>query len=274
MNMHLKDAGVHRINRKTVKYIYEEINKLLTVDEQIEICKSCVNEALIELLTNENYPKEQLLYSVLYYLSSSDNITDSLTLYLLISSLVNPQDNNLDKEVCLSLTKKFNALLKYDGLVIRWDVLFEIKPDGTKVGLPDLCTFEELDIPYDRMQTSELMSKKIEEEVTKANWSNEYKWSGNTFSFGNGNDISFQTLPIRKLFSTLTRKKGGWATISELRRETGKDADYLRATIRQIEVRLKNNISFPVSIPSTKDDNLLPKPVEGAYRIKIIKKSP
>ncbi len=265
----LEDFGVHKINRKTIKYIYEEVNKLLTIEEQTEICKYWVNEALIQLLINENYPKEQLLYSVLYYLSSSDYMTDSSTLYLLISSLVNPLHNGLELEVCHNLTDKFNNLLKYDGLLISWDVASETSDDGTVVKIPDLCTFEELDIPYDKTQASELMGKKLNEETVEANWSSEYKWEGYTFSFGNRNNISFQALPTRKLFTTLTRKKGGWAAISELKRETGKDANYIRATIRQIEVRLRQKISFPVSIPSTKDDSLQPKPQEGAYRIKV-----
>lgn len=265
----MEDSGIYRINRKTLKYIYEEINKLLTAEEQLEVCKISVNENLIELLVNENYPKEQLLYSVLYYLATSDNFTDNATLFLLVGNLVNPLYNGLELEVCHSLTDKFNALLKFDGLIISWDSSSDILDDGTVIKTPDLLTFEELDIPFDKTQTSELMDKKIEEEVKVANWSNEYKWEGNTFSFGNGNDISFQSLPTRKLFAVLARKKGGWATMHELKQETGKNPEYIRATIRQIEVRLKHKIRLPVTIPSTKDDNLQPKPQEGAYRIKV-----
>jgi len=269
MDNQTDDLGIQRFNRKTLKYIYEELNKLLTVEEQLEICKISVSEKLIDLLLNENYPKEQLLYSVLYYLSTSDNFSDNNTLFLLISNLVNPLYNGLEVEMCHKLTDKFNALLKFDGLILSWDSTTDILDDGTVINVPDLLTFEELDIPYDKTKTIELMDKKIEEEVKEANWSSDYKWEGSTFSFGTENDISFQTLPTKKLFAALARKKGGWATMHELIRETDKNPEYIRATIRQIEVRLKKIISFPVTIPSTKDDNLLPKPQEGAYRIKI-----
>lgn len=105
----------------------------------------------------------------------------------------------------------------------------------------------------------------------KIEWQNDFHWEGNNFIFGEYGSISFNSTERKALFKKLTDKKGGWVKVTELRGD--KNDDYVRATISQIEKRIRSKFGKFLSIPSTKDDNASGKPEgQGAYRIKFIPK--
>lgn len=97
-------------------------------------------------------------------------------------------------------------------------------------------------------------------------WQDDFVWEGNKFIFGNYGFIDFDSNERKILFQELTKAKGNWVKVSEL----GKTANSVRPTISQIEKRFDLNLKKHVSIPSTKDDDLIGKPDgQGAYRIKF-----
>lgn len=99
-------------------------------------------------------------------------------------------------------------------------------------------------------------------------WSEDFRWEGDTFMFGNYGTVHFSSSERKTLFKCLTDMKGNWVTVKKL--QGPKDANYVRATIRQIEERFHSNLKDHISIPSTLDDNAEPKPSQGAYRIKVL----
>lgn len=103
----------------------------------------------------------------------------------------------------------------------------------------------------------------------KANWSKSFKWQKKVFIFGKYGEISFNSKIRIALFKELAKEKGSWVTVRKLKEITEKDDSYVRPTIGQIEKSMKPNLRQHISIPSTNDDYLQPKPVEGAYRIKF-----
>ena len=101
------------------------------------------------------------------------------------------------------------------------------------------------------------------------NWGDDFVWKGNEFIFGSYGSINFESDDRKALLKALTDARGNWVTISKLKGD--KDTNYARATIKQIENRLAPKLKKHVSIPSTKDDDLEPRPPgQGAYRIKFI----
>lgn len=103
-------------------------------------------------------------------------------------------------------------------------------------------------------------------------WLNDFKWEGKKFIFGEyGSTQTFKSDDRKALFAELTKAKGKWVTVRKLREVTEQGDDYIRPTIGQIEKCFSGELSRHISIPSTKEDDLLPKPEggEGAYRIKI-----
>lgn len=98
-------------------------------------------------------------------------------------------------------------------------------------------------------------------------WTDDFRWEGNNFVFGKYGSIPLQSKNRKHLFKALTDKKGGWASISELKGE--KTAGYVRSTIKQIEDRLPETARGHISIVSTQDDDTEGKPNAGAYRIKV-----
>jgi len=98
-------------------------------------------------------------------------------------------------------------------------------------------------------------------------WTDDFRWEGNNFVFGKYGSISLQSKNRKHLFKALTDKKGGWASISELKGD--KTAGYVRSTIKQIEDRLPETARGHISIVSTQDDDTEGKPNAGAYRIKV-----
>ena len=109
---------------------------------------------------------------------------------------------------------------------------------------------------------------KINREVSEeAVWSDDFRWEGNDFVFGEYGSIPLQSKDRKYLFKALTDKKGGWTTISELK--GNKDAGYVRSTIKQIEDRLPEKAKEHIKIVSTQEDDSIEKPNAGAYRIKV-----
>jgi len=98
-------------------------------------------------------------------------------------------------------------------------------------------------------------------------WSDDFRWEGNDFVFGVYGGINLVSSDRKHIFKVLTDKKGGWATISELK--GNKDAGYVRSTIKQIEDRLPEKAKEHIKIVSTQEDDSIEKPNAGAYRIKI-----
>ncbi len=102
-----------------------------------------------------------------------------------------------------------------------------------------------------------------------AEWSEDFRWEGNNFVFGELGSINFKSDVKISLFNALVGAKGGWVTIRELKKITEKDEkSYIRPTIGHIENDMSPKIKKHINIPSTRDDNLSPKPQSGAYRIK------
>ena len=109
---------------------------------------------------------------------------------------------------------------------------------------------------------------KINREASEeAVWSDDFRWEGNDFVFGEYGSINLVSSDRKHIFKALTEKKGGWATISELK--GNKDAVYVRSTIKQIEDRLPEKAKEHIKIVSTQEDDSIEKPNAGAYRIKV-----
>lgn len=121
-------------------------------------------------------------------------------------------------------------------------------------------TFEQENKP----ETHTTVSKTVKEEAV---WSDEFKWEGKDFVFGKYGSINLVSSDRKHILKVLTDKKGGWATISELK--GNKDAGYVRSTIKQIEDRLPEKAKGHIKIISTQDDDGVEKPNAGAYRIKV-----
>lgn len=103
----------------------------------------------------------------------------------------------------------------------------------------------------------------------KIEWLESFHWKENTFLFGDYGDITFKSNERKKLFKTLADRKGDWATVKKLEETTGKNENFIRATIRQIEERFEPNLKRHISIPSTQEDKTIDPPPQGAYRIKF-----
>ena len=109
---------------------------------------------------------------------------------------------------------------------------------------------------------------KIDREASeKTVWSNDFKWDGNNFLFGKYGSINIVSNDRKHILKVLADKKGGWATINELRGD--KNAGYVRSTIKQIEDRLPKEAKGHIKIVSTQEDESAEKPSTGAYRIKV-----
>ncbi len=109
---------------------------------------------------------------------------------------------------------------------------------------------------------------KVNETVKKeAVWPDDFRWEGKDFIFGKYGSISLVSSDRKHILKVLTDKKGGWATINELK--GNKNAGYVRSTIKQIEDRLPEEAKGHIKIVSTQDDDSTEKPSQGAYRIKV-----
>ncbi len=110
--------------------------------------------------------------------------------------------------------------------------------------------------------------------LNQPNWQNDFIWEGKRFVFGKYGSTSIFNSKIRlTMFRELTKAKGNWVTVNQLKKLTSKDETYLRPTIGQIEKTFNSNLKKYISIPSTEEDDLQPKPPKGAYRIRFTPKS-
>jgi len=110
--------------------------------------------------------------------------------------------------------------------------------------------------------------EKLPKVESETDWPKDFKWDGKDFVFGEYGSISFISSDRKHILKVLTDKKGGWATINELK--GNKDAGYVRSTIKQIEDRLPKEAREHIKIVSTQDDDSKEKPNTGAYRIKVL----
>jgi len=123
--------------------------------------------------------------------------------------------------------------------------------------------------------------KKVDSSVAKKKdvplWSNDFHWEGKKFIFGEyGSTSNFSSDDRLALFKEFTKAKGFWVLMTSLIKatKTKKDAVYIRQTIGQIEGSFSKELRRYISISSTRDDDLEPKPQNSAYRIKFTPKSP
>lgn len=101
----------------------------------------------------------------------------------------------------------------------------------------------------------------------KSVWPDDFRWEDNNFVFGKYGSINVVSNDRKHILKVLADKKGGWATINELKGD--KDAGYVRSTIKQIEDRLPKEAKGHIKIISTQEDESVEKPNTGAYRIKV-----
>lgn len=107
----------------------------------------------------------------------------------------------------------------------------------------------------------------------RVEWSESFKWQGKDFIFGKYGKRGFNSKTTIALFRSLTNAEGNWVTVRKLKEDSGKDENYVRPTIGQVEKSMNPELKKYISIPSTKEDDLQPKPSQGAYRIKFSPKS-
>lgn len=122
------------------------------------------------------------------------------------------------------------------------------------------------------MQQKQSEPRVMQPQIVEPDWPIDFRWEGKKYVFSMLGDITFTSKERKHIFKTLTDKKGGWATINELK--GNKKPEYVRTTIKQISNRLPNEVKKYLSIIPTTDDDSKNKPNEGAYRIKIIKHTP
>ncbi len=118
-----------------------------------------------------------------------------------------------------------------------------------------------------KLAKQNLNQSQTQSHVGKIEWRNDFKLDVDSFVFGNYGKISFKSKDRKNLFQQLFNAKGAWVTVQKL---TGsKDANYVRATIKQIEDQMQVNLKKHLKIPSTQDDELEPRPLQGAYRLRF-----
>lgn len=98
------------------------------------------------------------------------------------------------------------------------------------------------------------------------NWSDDFKWQGNTYLFGNIGSIEFENQNSKRLFEMLVAKKGDWLKKPEYEKEF--TYEYLRPTVKAINTRLSKTTTGRIKIVSTKSDKTdFPTSNVSAYRI-------
>lgn len=169
----------------------------------------------------------------------------------------------LKQGVVLEVEPKMNDVLDYGNIQIKVDML-KFEDFYKKIREEYIRRNKSKEIP----ENSTVASAKVDRTIgNKIAWHEDFKWKGKDFVFGNYGNINFSSDDTpKKIFLMLSEAKGNWVAIVNIGKEIKKDANHIRSTIGQIRKRLPKNIS----IPSTRDDNLEPKPSEGgAYRIKF-----
>lgn len=155
------------------------------------------------------------------------------------------------------------SIVEQPGIVRNSDTQIKIFPDKFKV-LRDIL-FKLLG-----KQSVEEDKKNKSKQVLNAAWSDDFRWEKDRYVFGKfGMTTSFNSRDRKNLFKALTDAKGNWVTVKKLCEVTAQNENYVRPTIGQVERGFSDELLKHITIPSTIEDNLEPKPQEGAYRIKF-----
>lgn len=160
-----------------------------------------------------------------------------------------------------SLVKKLSSFGLYTYIGVE-DV-------GDSIRLRDLnkkLTQEVVDLLRADNVSNPMVTNKFSSDHT-AKWSDDFKWEGNKFVFGEYGSIAFTSLDRKHIFKSLVDKHGGWATLSEMKGT--KSAEFVRSTIKQIEDRLPIKSRGHIKIVSTLENKSVDKPIEGAYKIEF-----
>ncbi|MCD6225461.1 hypothetical protein J7J95_00035 [bacterium] len=168
----------------------------------------------------------------------------------------------LKQEVILDASYERKSVLEYSNIIVRvdpvkFDDFYKRAQNEFKKRKKTVKKKKELKAPTGKAQIAE----------EKGVWPDDFRWEGKNFVFGKYGSISFKSKDRERIFKVLTSKKGGWATIRELM--NGKNASYVRSTIKQIEDRFPKEVKKHVKIVSTQEDDFGKKPNVGAYRIKV-----
>lgn len=178
-------------------------------------------------------------------------------------------DHRLDS---LKYLQKIGVVTDYSCSREGWDSIISVSVILSKYNdfhnkiVNDYISRNKVD---DDTSKKEIVSKVIDKvSENKTIWFDNFKWDRRYFIFGKYGKIQITSKDRKHILKTLTDKKGGWATIHELK--GNKDAGYVRSTIKQLEDRLPPEAKGHIAIISTVDDDSnLEKPSEGAYRIKV-----
>lgn len=226
-------------------------NVLCTIENELQINQS--GKIVINFISSfnelEGYEKTDIDDLVSYYVRALTYLKN-----MGVIKEFTTWENNLYSEITVNIGK-FNEILE------RAKKIKQI----TKKLPRETIQEEQEKTSYDITNDPQ---KGIPDTESKTVWPEDFRWEGNNFVFGQYGSIAFTSRDRRFIFKTLTDKKGGWATVSELK--SNKDAGYVRSTIKQIEDRLPKKAKAHMAIISTQDDDSEEKPREGAYRIKIL----
>jgi hypothetical protein len=265
-------------------------------DQTVEIQEGTKNYFLIDVLdeTFENWYETYLLnkktsvsnldyinmlrvYDVVLDINEQIQLTHKTTVYFpLIPSVIRyralfPADTiGLRDEYCqnrlnsLVYLKEKGAIADFSQNAQNWDTTVTVSLVLSK--FDDF--YKVMMAEYVKRNKKEEEKKEIELPLKdKEVWTDDFRWNGNNFIFGKYGSISFTSKDRKSILKALTDKKGGWATITELKGD--KNPSYVRSTIKQIEDRLPKTAKGHISIVSTQDDDAQGKPNAGAYRIKV-----
>jgi hypothetical protein len=230
-------------------------------------------------LENLNFINMLRIYDTTQDINEQIQLTQSTTVYFpLIPSLIRyrvlfPTDTvGFRDEYCqnrigsLIYLKEKGAITDFSQNAKGWDT--------TVTTSVVLSKFEDF---YQKIVAEYVKHNKITENTAKEvelrpndkeKWPNDFVWDGETYIFGKFGTIDFDSEDRKHIFKVLTDKKGGWATINDMK--GNKDAGYVRSTIKQIEDRLPKEVKKKIKILSTKDDDIEEKPKVGAYKIRIL----
>lgn len=168
----------------------------------------------------------------------------------------------LKQKVILEANYDTNDVLGYGNIVIKVD---PVKFDDFYKTIQNEFEKRKKTVKKERRPKVSTNQSRVAKEP--AIWPDDFRWEGKKFVFGKYGSIGFKSKDRKHIFEVLTSKRGGWATIRELRGD--KDASYVRSTIKQIEDRFPEEVKEHVKIVSTQEDDFGEKPEVGAYRIKV-----
>lgn len=235
----------------------------------------------LENLNNINILR---IYDVVLDINEQVQLTHKTTAHIpIIPSIIRfhalfPADTiGLRDEYCqnrlnsLKYLKEKGAISDYSHGRDGWDTIVSVsfilsKLDDFYKNIQD--EYVKRNKPDDKKESTAETLTKIDRVVKdKTIWPDSFRWEGKSFIFGKYGSISLISSDRKHILKVLTDKKGGWATIRELK--GNKNAGYVRSTIKQIEDRLPKEAKGHIKIVSTQEDDSIEKPNAGAYRIKV-----